>query len=45
MPAPPAAWPDDRYDVVWSFTANTTGWRFAQTPELLLPADHASGLS
>jgi hypothetical protein len=38
-PTPPTAWPDDRYDVVWTFTATDHGWKFAQVPELLLPGD------
>jgi hypothetical protein len=37
-------WPDDRFDVVWVFTATDTGWRFDQVPELLLPGDANSGL-
>jgi hypothetical protein len=38
-PAPPAQWPGDRYDVVWTFTRNGNGWRFAQVPQMLLPGD------
>ena len=38
-PAPPANWPGDRYDVVWTFTRNGDGWRFAQVPQMLLPGD------
>jgi broad specificity phosphatase PhoE len=38
-PAPPAEWPDDRYDVVWTLTKTADGWHFAQLPELLLPQD------
>jgi hypothetical protein len=38
-PAAPAAWPDDRYDLVWVFTRDTTGWRFSQVPQLLLAGD------
>ena len=38
-PAPPADWPDDRYDVVWTFTKTDGGWRFAQLPERVLPQD------
>lgn len=43
-PGPPTVWPDDRFDVVWVFTATDTGWRFDQVPELLLPEDANSGL-
>jgi broad specificity phosphatase PhoE len=38
-PTPPKDWPDDRFDVVWTFTKTAGGWRFAQVPELLLPED------
>ena len=38
-PDPPSDWPDDRYDVVWTFTRTADGWHFAQLPELLLPGD------
>ncbi len=44
-PAPPRTWPDDRYDVVWTFTSTGTGWRFEQVPERLLPGDAASGIA
>ena len=40
-PAPPSGWPDDRFDVVWTFTKTADGWRFAQVPELALPGDRA----
>ena len=40
-PAPPVEWPDDRFDVVWTFTRTVDGWRFAQVPELVLPQDRA----
>jgi hypothetical protein len=40
-PSPPAEWPDDRFDVVWTFTESADGWRFAQVPELVLPGDDA----
>jgi hypothetical protein len=32
-------WPGDRFDVVWTFTRNGNGWRFAQVPQMLLPGD------
>ena len=38
-PAPPASWPKDRFDVIWTFTRTASGWRFAQVPELALPGD------
>jgi hypothetical protein len=38
-PAPPAHWPADRYDVVWTFIRNGNGWRFAQVPLMILPGD------
>jgi hypothetical protein len=38
-PTPPSEWPDDRFDVVWTFTRTADGWQFAQLPELLLPQD------
>lgn len=38
-PAAPRTWPDDRFDVVWTFTSTGTGWRFEQVPERLLPGD------
>jgi hypothetical protein len=41
-PTPPSEWPDDRFDVVWTFTKIADGWRFTQLPELLLPQDEAS---
>lgn len=41
-PTPPSEWPDDRFDVVWTFTKTADGWHFAQIPELALPEDQAS---
>jgi broad specificity phosphatase PhoE len=41
-PAPPAEWPDDRYDVIWTLTRTADGWQFAQLPELLLPQDQST---
>jgi len=35
----PEHWPDDRFDVVWTFTRDGTGWRFAQVAQLLLAGD------
>ena len=41
-PTPPTEWPDDRFDVIWTFTRTADGWRFAQLPELVLPQDQAT---
>jgi len=41
-PTPPKDWPDDRFDVVWTFTKAPDGWHFAQLPELLLPQDQTA---
>ena len=38
-PTPPAEWPSNRFDVVWTLTRTADGWHFTQTPELLLPQD------
>jgi len=38
-PKPPSDWPDDRFDLAWTFTRTADGWRFAQVPELVLPGD------
>lgn len=40
-PTPPKDWPDDRFDVVWTFTKTADGWHFAQLPELVLPQNQA----
>jgi broad specificity phosphatase PhoE len=41
-PTPPSEWPDDRFDVVWTFTKTADGWHFDQVPELVLPQDVAT---
>ena len=38
-PTPPHRWPPDRFDLIWTFTPDDRGWRFAQIPQLLLPGD------
>ena len=38
-PNPPQCWPGDRFDLIWTFTPDDHGWRFAQIPQLLLPGD------
>jgi broad specificity phosphatase PhoE len=38
-PNPPHRWPADRFDLIWTFTPDDHGWRFAQIPQLLLPGD------
>jgi hypothetical protein len=39
-PTPPRGWPDDRFDLVWTFTKSAgEGWRFDQIPEHVLPED------
>ena len=43
-PTPPSEWPDDRYDVVWTFTRTAHGWLFAQLPELVLPQDRSAAI-
>lgn len=45
-PAPPKDWPDNRYDVVWAFTAmESGGWEFAEVPQRLLPGDSDRGFA
>lgn len=35
----PAAWPDDRFDVIWAFTLADDRYAFTQVPQLLLSGD------
>jgi hypothetical protein len=45
-PTPPTTWPDDRFDVVWTFTATASGgWKFAQIVQRALPDDRWSAIS
>src|SRR5579862_1874641 len=40
----PAEWPDERFDMVWVFSASQgagIAWRFSQVPQLLLAGDLA----
>jgi len=43
-PTPPQEWPDDRFDVVWTFTKTASGWAFAQLPEMALPTDKPTAI-
>ncbi|MVU82545.1 hypothetical protein GPX89_35610 [Nocardia sp. ET3-3] len=44
-PAPPKSWPDERFDIVYVFTRNGTGWTFTQIPQLLLAGDSPTPLA
>lgn len=35
----PQTWPGDRFDIVWVFDRQSTGWAFSQVPQLLLSHD------
>jgi hypothetical protein len=39
VPAPPPRWPGARYDLVWLFARQGSGWGFTVMPQLLLPGD------
>ena len=38
-PTPPRHWPNDRFDMVWTFRRSGTEWVFDQVPQMLLPGD------
>ena len=42
-PAPPSAWPDEEYDMVWAFGSTGGDWQFAQVSEGLPPGDSSLG--
>ncbi|MGM9480264.1 histidine phosphatase family protein [Roseateles sp. NT4] len=35
----PEAWPDERFDLIWSIRRDSDGWAFLQVPQLLLAGD------
>jgi hypothetical protein len=41
-PAPPKAWPKDRFDLVWVFTPQDGRWSLRQVPQWLLAGDSAT---
>lgn len=38
-PTPPADWPDDRFDMVWTLTPVRSSWKFEQVPQMVLNGD------
>jgi hypothetical protein len=38
----PQQWPGNRFDVVWVFDPQGSGWTFSQVPQLLLSGDSAT---
>jgi hypothetical protein len=42
----PTSWPQDRYDVIWTFTLTPEGtYAFGQVPQLLLAGDADTGIA
>jgi hypothetical protein len=41
----PEPWPNDRFDVVWSFAYNGSDYDFTQIPQMLLPGDSTDPIS
>lgn len=41
-PAVPAAWPEDRYDMIWMLERSAQGWTFSQHPQMLLAGDSSA---
>ena len=35
----PPEWPDERFDLVWVFDRSARGWKFSQSPQMLLAGD------
>jgi hypothetical protein len=44
-PTPPAQWPDDRFDMVWTLTPVRSSWKFDQVPQLVLNGDSAQAFT
>jgi hypothetical protein len=41
----PQKWPGDRFDIVWVFDSQGSGWAFSQVPQLLLSGDSATPIA
>jgi hypothetical protein len=44
-PAVPQKWPGDRFDMVWVFNADGSGWNFKQEPQMLLAGDNQTPIT
>lgn len=44
-PAVPQKWPGNRFDMVWVFDANESGWTFSQVPQMVLAGDSDTPIS